>query len=80
MTTPLPSLCVWPSPLVRGWDGTSDPPALYDIRSGLEALEARYDVDAHAPGYVIPGETRQPRVRKAAIQGLIERGAEPVMW
>lgn len=79
-TTPLPPLCVWPHPRILGWDGSSPPPSLHDVRLGAVALETRYDTDAHAPGYVIPGQPRQPRVRKSAVRHLLEHGAEPEMW
>lgn len=78
-------ICIWPHAKVRGWDGTQkglsrDGLEFHPIASdGLAAFTEHYDSDAHAPGYVVPGESKQPRLRNSAISTLIEAGSEPSM-
>lgn len=61
----LPTVNVWPSRYVVGWDGDRDkaPPPSYPVVDMREALFAVYDTDAHFCPAVIPGVARQPRLK-----------------
>lgn len=80
-THPRP-VVVWPSPTVLGWTGAREqappPPAWPRLDLGA-ALSAAWPTDAHAVGYVVPGEPTQPRVRRGALRALVQAGAEPLL-
>ncbi len=67
---------VWPSRYVSGWDGSSAIAELdvFEIVDGEQALGQVYDTDAHFVPYYIEGETRMPRLNKACLPTLKERG------
>jgi hypothetical protein len=61
----LPTVNVWPSRYVVGWDGdrTKAPPASYPVVDFREALFSIFDTDAHFCPAIIPGATSQPRLK-----------------
>jgi hypothetical protein len=76
-------ICVWDTRTPKGWRGTADEVEAGAVPTcdGVDAVAAfrtRYPTDAHAVGYLIPGEEQQPRVNLEALPGLIKAGVEPV--
>lgn len=71
----LPTVNVWPSKYVVGWDGdrTKAPPAAHPVVDMRDALFSVYDTDAHFCPAVIPGLDRQPRLKlTGAKQEMLE--------
>jgi hypothetical protein len=51
------------------------------MKDWKEAIQTRYDTDAHVVCYYVEGERQLPRINKSAHQWLIEEGREPrVQW
>ena len=82
-----PSVTIWPSRYLRGWDGTppgelEEPLVLCPPVPVREALAARYDdSDAHFwPGVVLgPGgavEANAPRITKGCVEALRALGGD----
>jgi len=53
---------------IRGFDGVREKvPDAYEVLDLREALERRYQTDAHLVAYVVPGAARQPRINKSGL-------------
>ena len=70
-------IVVLPHLRVRGWDGGEvDDLKMYQ-RVSWEAFCSEQKTDAMAVGYLVPGEDKQPRLNRAALDALRAHGQEP---
>lgn len=76
----MPSVCVWPTYNVPGWNGTLDAAVEeFPVVELREALERRYDVDAYFT-VVLVNDSAQPRLTKGALDRMREMGLDPRAW
>ena len=79
------TLCVWPRQTIPGWSGSTSGTVRAMPRVTLrEAIETRFNSDAHAVGYSVVRsdgklEPEQPRLNKSALRALQEQGSDVLM-
>jgi len=72
-------IAIFPNVRVGGWDGNPDKlnSMLFAEHFTLEEFKKKQNTDAVAVSYLVPQETRQPRLNKPALAALKAAGQEP---
>ena len=72
-------IAIFPDAFGEGWNG--DPSKLHSLHlanhSTLDDFTKEHDTDAMAVGYLVPRETKQPRLNLPALAALKAAGQEP---
>lgn len=65
-------VCVWPHPLVDGWDGVTDEYISWPVVDLNDALNGEFPGDFHYTLGVLKGYSEQPRLSKEGLPRYIE--------